>query len=324
MKTYSFSIVLLVLFAGELGCGVSARPKPPSVSKAEIEPLKADAASLTLDHLVDENVRLTNIEYALTTSSAPRCGSLARPQSGMILSGTRFFEDHELRKIASRELDLDKHLSVLHVVPGSAADKAGIQVGDVLVSVDSKQLKESARLRKHLLKLADRSVVDFELEKQGERVETTIELERGCPVIFKLTYDYELIVRAGVQLMVGVSPGVMNEIKDDNTLAVVLAHELAHTCFDDRSKTWLEQEMSADRLGLIIAAQAGFAVDGAEAYWREVAIEYPWLIDVAPENSGPMREGFEGYSHYGIADRLAGIRNTVAQINARKASSAQQ
>ena len=321
------STVLLAVLGMLIGCsasGVGRRPQAPTLTPEELGPIKSEFASLTVDHLIEENRRLINLEYALTTASGPRCGALSRPQSGMILSRSRFFKDRELRKTANRELNLDESLRVLHVVPGSSVDEAGVRAGDGLLSVDGKRLKESARLRKHLLKVSDRRAVDFVFERDGELLEKTIDLEFGCPVVFKLTDGFEMIARAPMQLVVVVTPGVMSEVEDDDTLAVVLAHELAHTCFDDKSKSWLEQEKRADRLGLILAAQAGFKVDGAEAYWERVAMEYPWLIDVAADNQGPMREGLEGYTHYGIGDRLSAIRATVSQIKARMATPVQQ
>lgn len=308
------------ILIGGMGCGLSSRPRPPSLTAEEVAPIESDVASQAVENLIEENIRLINLEYALTTVSARRCGALARPQSGMILSGAKFFEDRVLRKTVSREYEIDKDLRVMHVVPGSSADKADIRVGDELLSVDGERLIESAELRMHLLKMADRSSIDVVVERNGVRTERTVELERGCPVVFKLTYGSDLTAQAWMQLVVLVTPGLLREVADDNVLAVVLAHQLAHTCFDDKSKFWAEQEAHADRLGLIIAAQAGFDVEGAAAYWEMVATEYPWLIDEAPKTRGPSREGFVGYTHYGIANRMAGIRKTVAEINARRAA----
>ncbi|MBW2294770.1 MAG: hypothetical protein JRG94_21025 [Deltaproteobacteria bacterium] len=122
--------------------------------------------------------------------------------------------------------------------------------------------------------------------------------------------------------MVIVPMGVMRLVDDDDALAVVLAHELAHALFDDKEESWPVQEARADRYGLLIAASAGYEVAGAVAYWEAVASEYPWLIDDGPDSSRPLWKGWHSYAHFGIAQRIAAIRSTVREIEARLAEGA--
>lgn len=316
VTSMSMSIVALAI----VGCGMPQRPAPPSLDEAELAPLEMEVASSVVDDLLDDNKRLANLEYALTTTSARRCGALARPQSGMLLSRDDFFEDRVMRDTARRMYDLDRDVRVMYVVPGSRADEAGIREGDEILEVDGEALVDSARFRAHLLGRSDRTSIAITLERAGERIDEVVDFEPGCPVVFKISDEFKMIARAPQRLMVRVPRGVLHLAGNDDVLAVVLAHELAHTCFDDDSRPWAEQEARADRTGLIIAAQAGYDVRGTVAYWERVAREYPWLIDAAPESKAPLRRGFGLFSHYGIGSRMAGIRSTIAEIDARIAA----
>ncbi|MFP8871675.1 MAG: M48 family metallopeptidase [Myxococcota bacterium] len=309
---------LIVAFGIAPLVGIAGCLAPAPVDPVELAPVQVAIASSRVNDLIDLNKRLVNVEHALTTSSAKRCGALARPQSGMILSRAGFFEDRMIQNAAGSDHALGRDLRILHVVQGGGADRAGLQVGDEVLEVDGERLQESGELRDHLLKLANRTSVMFKVRRNGKEIRQPAELEVGCPVVFKLTDgSFALIPRSTTQLIVSVTRGLLDLIDDDNVLAVMLAHELAHTGFDDEGKSWPTQEARADRLGLIIAAQAGYDVGGAEGYWERVALEYPKLIDEAPKHQGPLRDGFENLTHYGIANRMAAIRTTVAEIQAQ-------
>ena len=318
------SSLVIVLLA--LGCASSLRPRPvvPVLADEEVESTKAKAAVARIEDLIDDNARLLRIGYSLTVASAKQCGTLARLQSGLILSRSEFFEDSELRETVNREFEMGKDLSVEYVVEGSPFDRAGIQVGDKLLKLDGETLRDSYDFRAVLLKIVGRDTVDLELRRNGERFQQSVTLERGCPVVFKLASGYSLIASQKMQLLVVVPLGVVRQLDDDDTLAVVLAHELVHTCFDDKKLSWRRQEAEADRAGLFLAARAGYDVSGAVGYWETVAKEYPWLIREVGTSNGLVRDGHRGYVHHGIGNRLKAIRETVADIGDRRARIAEQ
>ncbi len=299
--------------------GCLARPLPPSVTAEEIDAVVPTVAAQKIDDLIEDNTRLLDIQYALTTASAKRCGALSRPQSGLLLSRAKFFEDDSLRESMSREYSLGENLGVVYVVPGGSFDLAGIRVGDQLLELDGQELRTSDEFRKLMLETSDRRSIELLAGRDGEQFETTIPLQLGCPVVFKTIADFNLTTRQPMRLLVGVPVGILRYIEDNDTLAMVLAHQFAHALFDDDTKPWPEQETLADRYGLQLAVGAGFDVSGAIAYWETVAKEYPWLIDEALEMKSPVREGYRGYTHFGIGNRLAAIRATVAEIEVRRA-----
>lgn len=65
---------------------------------------------------------------------------------------------------------------VQDVIDGSAAEAAGIEIGDVIVSVDGRPVTHNARLRVLIISTAPGEVVEVELIRNGERVQLAVEL----------------------------------------------------------------------------------------------------------------------------------------------------
>ncbi|HEU5084844.1 MAG TPA: trypsin-like peptidase domain-containing protein [Acidimicrobiales bacterium] len=66
---------------------------------------------------------------------------------------------------------------VAEVVPGSAADEAGIEVGDLIVGLDGEAVADSGQLRARVITRAPGDRVQLELERDGER--RTVEVALG-------------------------------------------------------------------------------------------------------------------------------------------------
>ncbi|MBW2390556.1 MAG: PDZ domain-containing protein [Deltaproteobacteria bacterium] len=279
-------------------------------------------ASRKIGHLIADNKRLRDIEYALTTSTAQKCGLLSRPRLGVLFFRADSFEDDAIRESVSEDYALGERLGVIYVVPGGSFDRADIRAGDQLLEVDGKATGTADEFLDLMLETSERDSIEVLLQRGGERLERSVRLAAGCPVQFALSTNAQLIARRTTRLMVIVPMGVMRLVDDDDALAVVLAHELAHALFDDKEESWPVQEARADRYGLLIAASAGYEVAGAVAYWEAVASEYPWLIDDGPDSSRPLWKGWHSYAHFGIAQRIAAIRSTVREIEARLAEGA--
>ncbi|MCH7869291.1 MAG: PDZ domain-containing protein [Myxococcales bacterium] len=307
--------------ATALACawGCTSAPLPPEVSPEELDRSVAEVAATSVGNYVKQRARVLDIEYALTTGSAKRCAPL-RPQAGVLLFHPGTFADDSIRAAANRNHALGEHLSVVHVVPGSSFDLAGIRPGDELLEIDRKTIRTESEFSDLLLETSERSSLQILVLRGEAQLELPVQLAHGCPVKFILSHDhdYRIVTGQGSKLLIYVPEGVTSFVADDDTLGMVLAHQFAHVLFDDPEKTWQEQELRADRYGLHLAATAGFDVSGAVKYWEAVAVEYPWLIGEALSASGPLWKGFGEHPHYGLGRRVAGIRATVREIAARQ------
>ncbi len=65
---------------------------------------------------------------------------------------------------------------VVEVLPGSAADAGGLEVGDVVVAVDGSPVADGGRLRARIVTAAPGRTVTVSVERAGERVDLTVTL----------------------------------------------------------------------------------------------------------------------------------------------------
>jgi S1-C subfamily serine protease len=82
----------------------------------------------------------------------------------------------ELR--ARFEVEEDSGALVTEVVPGSAADDAGLQVGDVITEIDGDEVEASADVRDAVVSHEPGDRVEVEIEREGESQTLTVELGR--------------------------------------------------------------------------------------------------------------------------------------------------
>jgi predicted Zn-dependent protease len=114
------------------------------------------------------------------------------------------------------------------------------------------------------------------------------------------------------------------EAAGDDWLAIAVAHQIVHALLELSTERIDDPEASADRVGLLLAAQAGFDVGAAPAFWQWLASENPWRIASTGAfriaRPHPTLETDTEYPasqlHLGIARRLPAIRATVEEIRA--------
>jgi serine protease Do len=74
-------------------------------------------------------------------------------------------------------LEEPKGALVTTVVPGAPADEAGIQHGDIVLSVDGREIKETRELIDYVSALGPGKTVQLEVLRDGQRMRKTVELE---------------------------------------------------------------------------------------------------------------------------------------------------
>ena len=107
-----------------------------------------------------------------------------------------------------------------------------------------------------------------------------------------------------------VTSGFIRFAKTDDELALVVAHEIAHRLAGMRVVPGPQVEVRADRLGLYLAARAGFDIAVAPEFWDRVALEQPWSLSEDVEHYGWTRVPPHGY----MPSRAAAVRRIVAEI----------
>ena len=79
---------------------------------------------------------------------------------------------------ANFEIDVEEGAFVTEVVPGSAADEAGLEAGDVITAIDGDEVTESSQVREQILEKEPGDTVEITIIREGE--EQTVEATLGA------------------------------------------------------------------------------------------------------------------------------------------------
>ncbi|HID93717.1 MAG TPA: PDZ domain-containing protein, partial [bacterium (Candidatus Stahlbacteria)] len=164
-------------------------------------------------------------------------------------------------------LSVDKGVVVIVVVKNSPAEKAGIQPGDVILSVEKNRIRSVSSLTRALRKMKIGETVNFEILRSGSYQDIAIQAEEA-PIVVPVTVgsmpkrvsftmvDAQEVNAAAGRDTIFVSYGLLNFVKSEDEIAAVLAHELAHAVRGHLLKMQGGQILSViAAIGLGIAAE---------------------------------------------------------------------
>lgn len=289
---------------------------------------EGDTALLRQVRAVD--MRMAAIAYRLTTANARLCDRLA-PTPGIVVHALGQY-DPAMRGAARMVFGFAAPIAIEGVVPGSAAARAGVAADDALLAVDGKPVgaadpgnvaADSNARDAAVTLIADQPVaapLRLSLLSNGKRREVTVPAMPGCRSAFEVLIGPGMtassdgrIVQIGVRFF---------ERYGDDDVAVVVAHELAHTVLRHRARLdaagvkggmlaelgrngrlnrRIEEE--ADLLGMYLLRNAGYDPSRAVRFWRA--------------HGGDVDGGlFRSRTHPSSSARAAAIAAEIARIPA--------
>ncbi len=318
---------LLVLGLALSGCGSKA---PVADAGLEI----AAPAEQRLIALTDLDQRVARVGYRLSAANAELCPAV-RNSAGWLLHAASQYSP-ELRPHAETRFGLDGDLPGLLAVPeGSAAARAGLRRGDLLLGINGEALARGVSRRAAAFEGVEANIqkldlalaagpVEIAFRRDGDDQTATVTPQRACGYDVQLDPSDELNARAdGKRLFI--TTAMAGFTATDDELAIVLGHELAHHVLGHRG--WHEAEArgrqtqtlpaftsaaggaerQADRVGLYLAARAGFDTGIAPAFWRRFG-DYNWRVR------------YPGWSHPSAEARARALEAVQAELSARRAS----
>lgn len=241
--------------------------------------------------------RVARVAYRLATQSAAEC-SAKLPQTGLILHHISQYRPED-RAYLGRRFGLDRGPGVIAVAAGSPADAAGIRAGDVLVAIDGAAAGIAAgegeagfdaaeQLGLALEARLDRPVVALELLRGGKPYSVTLAPQRSCPLRVRIA-NARMVNAYADGIEVVVTNALLELVRSDDELAVILAHEFAHNMLrHDDSLAELDQryrglgrtflkpgkikalETEADRLSIAYLRAAGYDPMVAPSLWKRL------------------------------------------------------
>lgn len=284
----------------------------------------AVAASRPSDYakVAEQEARLAAVSYRLTTAGAGWCPVTA-PQPGWLLNDPRRF-DAGAWPAAKLFYGVEGDGPfITAIAPNSPAARAGLRRGMRIVAINgeiSPDLGDAPPIRidvigEQLLN-ADPKAAFTVTDGHGQTYR--LDPAPGCASSFRLEDEGRPAVANGK--LVRVRYSLAQSIADDDALAAVVAHELAHNILrhrariaeasarqgsgSDRPARLVRQtELEADRLSVWLMADAGYDPAAAIRFWQE--------------HDGPL---IRAATHPPRKQRIAAIRAEMAVMAAARAA----
>lgn len=301
--------VYLPVLAAAMMSACAPVTKHATFTEAQIKQEALYQQRLAIEQELEQRHRLVNVLYRLGTAAAQECG-VNKKLSGMELGGIGLFET-SYHPVA-QQIGFDNRVRVMGVATGSPAERAGIQVGDVLVAINNDRVKESRTgYRRATRDLADAmkdGEVKLSLERAGASYGAILSPVPGCPAPFHITRERMPSPKAnGEALLIPYS--LMRLSRTDDEVATLAAFALAFNVRDllgaggedvttasrnrdiaaliggDESSLYYLQHgiatkrelTQADEYAIKLMRRAGYDPRGAVTYWRRLVVSTPEL-----------------------------------------------
>jgi len=240
--------------------GLTACKKNPNQAAAQIEepPLTGNAA--VLQQYLDLNASLENTAYKILQANTDRCPEVSF-ETGMYVHTVRDYPE-TLKELVAEKLSLGEKPSIRHIVSGSPADRAGLKLGDKILSVNELEIVSGENARPFFETVMRRELLSgsmtLKVLRAGKTIERLVTAEKVCGYPVKLFFgDYVNAYTDGEEIWV--TTELVETIGSEEGLAMIIAHEMAHATEGHIFKEPTRQfELDADRLGMIYLVKAGY------------------------------------------------------------------
>jgi len=286
-----------------LGCGPQLqRPNLPTELVERERELQKEMA-LKLD--MDRSEQLFRISSAMRLKGVDLCGESVEPFIGALWLDLEAFPE-DSRTIAGRIFGLGEELRVRYLISDFPAEAAGMKVGDEILNIGEVHLEppdswgdQTSRLQRANDALINHGTkpINIGLQRGDKKLTLTVKPELACRFPIKLVNDDKVnAFTDGDQIVI--TTGMVRFVKDNNELAGVLSHELAHNILGHINKM-LGNQIIGGALGFLLdigIAAAGVntlgaftklgAKAGARVYSQEFEMEADYLALYIAARSG--------------------------------------
>jgi membrane-associated protease RseP (regulator of RpoE activity) len=285
-----------------------------------------------------QQMRVSTVAYPILKGSTSLCGEDVAPALGMVVATSRDFGKEDAAAAAA--YGLGERVTVIGVVPGSGAALAGLQRGDVLVQINGQAVPTGKKATANTLELlrdqeALSPQLNFLIERSGHPQQIAATAVPACsyPVIV-MRDDTVNAFADGDNIFV--TTGMLRFVENDQELATVIGHELAHNAMHHSSSKTVNMAIGTvfDVLAAVygVNTNGAFGNIGAQSYSKEFEAEADYVGVYALALSGAdlngvadfwRRMGSElggiktpyGASHPGSTERYLAIESTTAEVN---------
>lgn len=288
----------------------------------------ADGYAPLFERLRAADIRLQGVGERLAIAAAPWCRTV-QPALGLATHGPDQYLD-EARPAAVAHFGFTTPVGVAGVVPGGAAARAGVRADDAIAAIagrpidrlevlagDTRATAPLAAFDRMAATLPPAAPVRLSIERRGVPGTTTLTPVPMCRARFEQR-DSEAVEASADGVLVQISSRLLTELDDDG-VAVLLAHELAHNVLEHRRRLdaagvsrgllsgfgrnaglFKQTEVEADLLSVHLLAKAGYDPALAGRFWRTFG----------PKRAGGLRAA----THPGWRDRAATMAAEAGRV----------
>lgn len=317
---------------------------------AEYQQLSAELQAKALQFRFHQMIRVQTVGMRLVTSLPESIHAAPTPHVGIILSPMdgAVAQTFGLPAGAATYGRWGRQAVVISgVIPGSPADRAGLQAGDLLVRVSGRYVGTVDEAIGALRRLTPHTTVPFTIERAGASQDISLTVgAKPYPVSFQVVTDGEEAELWNAWASPGqitVTNRLLEFMHSDDELAIVMGHELAHLTQGHLAKglgtsvlgnvlaTAIGQvthipmlgdlaggaaqsafsrdfEREADYVGLKHAFRAGYDITVGPRLWERVATELPQRVTIPWLSTHPSEP-----------ERMLRLRKEVEEITAASA-----
>lgn len=336
MRAHLTTLVLLLASFFIFGCAAPGTQRV-SINDSAVKAEERKQMEIVAEEVMAEKIRLADISWLLQTKGKTICREDVRPLLGIYMlarpKGT-------IGDIYAEKYGIQDGPTIFHIVKGSPAESAGIIKGDVLAKINGNLVEKGKSIDDLLGTWEQGGSIQVTVQRQGAPAAVTLTPEVACK--YEIGLSPEQIINAfadGNRVMI--ARGMMSFAKNDNELALVVAHEMAHNSMKHidakKQNMWLgllvdilavaatkgqvsnpgfanigaaaysqEFEAEADYVGLYLMANAGLPIVNAPQFWRRMAAAHPQNIRTN-----------HSASHPSTSYRMVALEETVKEIQGK-------
>lgn len=232
-------------------------------------------------------VRLAKVEWRVRIAAAHDCPARA-PAAGLTIDYIGAYSPAD-RGLVRKQTGLGAWPQVLSVQQGGPADNGGILPGDSIIAVGGADVMKLATtmddpglLADHLYDIIATSRPGVPLSIVVRRAGRTLSLNLMPRMICSARFvfkDHKGIAAYTDGSTVAIASGAIDFAANDDELALIAGHELAHIIAHDKAPASLfdrrTMEDDADLLGARLALCAGYDVARSLDFWKRLATRDP-------------------------------------------------
>ena len=237
-KTFVIFLISLIFSA------CTSNTYRPTIYQSDVDKERKQHVKATIDYNKKNLSRLFNVSYkVLTNIPQEMCKNELTPIIGFKVwnnaEPTGFFDDtkenRELYEVLKDNYKLSNKLKISRIVKNSPAYRSGLRVGDILLVINGKTIEQGKNARDDFQNMMDDILKDnfqgslnITIERKGKTRNIQFKPKLACdyPVIYNK--DGTVNAFANQDDKIYINEGLMRFLSDDDELAFIISHELAH------------------------------------------------------------------------------------------------